>query len=234
MGRVGAALSAVAVVAALAACGGSTTTSQTTPRPTTESIPAPAPASGPPPAGLPSCTSRVRTTAGAPIVRPGLCTASGVTIVLAAAGQTVVLRTLTARVVAARLARSLSSQLARRTASGTFLVVTLAIGNRSGAPVTFDGLGATQTALQASSSNFREALDAERGADLGSCVERNTTPIPAAGSETCDVVFDVPNAVAQHIRVKGGGLLIVNFGDSIDTVTRSVTEPGLLTIRPVR
>ncbi|HEU0318528.1 MAG TPA: hypothetical protein VFR49_14420, partial [Solirubrobacteraceae bacterium] len=221
MGRVAVALSAVAVVAALAACGGSTTTSRTTPRPATEagpSIPAPAPTSGPPPAGLPSCTSRVRTTAGAPIVRPGLCTASGVTIVLAAAGQTVVLRTLTARVVGARLARSVSSQLASRTASGTFLVVTLAIGNRSGAPATFDGLGATQTALQASSSNFREALDAESGADLGSCVERNTTPIAAAGSETCDVVFDVPDAVAQHLRVKGGGLLIVDFGDSIDTV----------------
>jgi hypothetical protein len=228
MERFVAALSALAVVAALSACGKATTTSTTGATP-----PSQAPASSTPAAGLPSCASRVRTTSGAPIVRPGRCTASGVTIVLAGAGQTLGLRTLTARVVGARLTASLSSQLASRAASGTFLVVTLAISNRQGTPATFDGLGATQTALQASSSNFREALDAESGADLASCVERNVMPIAAAGSETCDVVFDVPRTVAQHLRVKGGGLLIVNFGDSIDTVTRSVTEPGLLTLSPV-
>ncbi len=230
MERVAAGLAALVLATVLPACGKATTTSTTGPAP-----PIPAPASSTPPAaGLPSCTSRVRTTSGAPIVRPGRCTASGVTIVLAAAGQTLGLRTLTVRVVGARLTPSLSSQLASRAASGAFLVVTLAISNRSGAPATFDGLGATQTALQASSTNFREALDAESGADLGSCAERNTTPIASAGSETCDVVFDVPPAVAQHLRVKGGGLLVVNFGDSIDTVTRSVTEPGLLTLSPVR
>jgi hypothetical protein len=230
MERLGSALSAFVLVAVLSACGRATTTSTTGAPPP---IPAP-PSSTPSAAGLPSCTSRVRTTSGAPIVRPGLCTASGVTIVLAAAGQTLGLRTLTARAVGARLTPSVSSPQATRTASGTFLVVTLAISNRQGTPATFDGPGATQSALQASSTNFREALDAESGADLGACVERNTTPIAAAGSETCDVVFDVPRAVAQHLRVKGGGLLIVNFGDSIDTVTRSVTEPGLLTLSPVR
>jgi len=47
------------------------------------------------------------------------------------------------------------------------------------------------------------------------------------------VIFAVPPAVARHLRIKGGGLLILNFGDSVDTVTRSVTEPGLLTLSPV-
>ncbi len=228
MERVASALAAAAVVVIVSACGGATTTAPATGA--GASIPAPASSAG----GLPSCTSRVRSTAGAPIVRPGRCTASGVTLVLAAAGQTLGLRTLAARVVGARLVARLSSQLASRVARGTFLVVTLAIANRSGSPATFDGLGANQTALQASSANFREAIDAESGADLSSCVERNTTPIAPAGSETCDVIFDVPRAVAQHLRVKGGGLLIVNFGDSIDTVTPSGTEPGLLTLSPVR
>jgi hypothetical protein len=231
MKRVAAAISAVGVLGALAGCGGSAAPAP--PRTIVASRPPAPTATAAAPGGLPACASRVRTTAGAPVVKPGLCTADGITLSLAAAGQTVGLRTLAARATGARLSRSVSSPVAARTAAGTFLVVTLAVTNRASSPAAFDGLGATQTALQASGANFREAVEAETAADLGSCLAKSMTPIQPGATVTCDVIFDVPPAVARHLRIKGGGLLVLNFGDSIDTVTRSVTEPGLLTLSPV-
>jgi hypothetical protein len=231
MKRVVAAFSAGGVLGALTGCGGAAA-----PAPPTTIVanrPPPTAASTAPPGGLPTCASRVRTTAGAPVVKPGPCTAGGITLSLAAAGQTVVLGTLAARATRARLTQSVSSPVAAKTATGTFLIVTLAVTNRQSTPAAFDGLGATQTALQASSSNFREAVEAETAADLGSCLAKSMTPIEPAATVMCDVIFDVPPAIARHLRIKGGGLLILNFGDSIDTVTKSVTEPGLLTLSPV-
>jgi hypothetical protein len=112
------------------------------------------------------------------------------------------LKTLTAKLVGVRAARS---------PRGEYLIITLKIRNDTSSPKTFGHPGADPTDLVAGGEYRKEALNAETN-DPNSFITKNE-PIQPGASTTADVIFDVPRSVAAGVMNQtDGGLFIANFG----------------------
>jgi hypothetical protein len=196
-----------AVVAA--GCGGkskSTTKASTTPTsvataPTTSTT------------SLPDCNAMGINPTG---MREGTCLHAGITWTIVNEDHTLSLKTLSAKLVDVRSAKSLSSTTASSTANGDFVVATVTITNKLPAPQTFDPKGTQQAGLILDGAVFKEATDAENEADANSCLKVHSTPIAPSSSVTCDVIFDVPPSAAADLGKHGSGdLYVVNFGSDL-------------------
>jgi hypothetical protein len=204
----------VLLAAVLAAgCGGksggksgSTTNASTTPA-ATGTAPATSTTS------LPDCNAMGINPTG---MREGTCLHGGITWTIVNQGHTLVLKTLTAKLVDVRSTKSLSSATAASTANGDYVVATVTITNKLQTAQTFDPAGTQQAGLILDGAVFKEATDAENEADANSCLKIHSTPIGASASVTCDVIFDVPRSAAADLGKHGSGdLYIVNFGSDL-------------------
>jgi hypothetical protein len=72
------------------------------------------------------------------------------------------------------------------------------------------------------SNTYSENFKAENQADQQSFVTQSNTPIQPGGSQTGDVVFDLPASGLHDIRTRGAGLLFGDFG--VDLTQASATN----------
>lgn len=127
------------------------------------------------------------------------------------AGGTLKLDSLSAKVVGVRIEHQLSSDMGVKTAKGKFVIVTLAVTNKAHSPQSW---GSNQSALVAANGdNYSEDFDVENGVDQNSLLWTASGNLNGSAQPgqtvTGDVVFDVPS----NVRVSGGSIGIVNFGD---------------------
>ena len=199
-----------AVVAA--GCGGnssSTTSSSTTPANSVATTPATSTTASA------DCNAMGINPSG---MHEGTCTHAGITWTIVDENHTLTLKSLSAKLVGVRTAKSLASTTAAATANGDFVVATITITNKLPAPQTFDPSGTQQAGLILDGAVFKEAVMAESQADANSCVKLHGTPIQPGSSETCDVIFDVPASAAADLGKHGSGdLYLVNFGSDLAT-----------------
>ena len=145
-------------------------------------------------------------------MREGTCTHAGITWVIVDEDHTLKLKTIWARLVDVRTAKSLSSATAATTANGDFVIASVTITNKLQLPQMFDGAGTQQAGLILDGAVLKEAVTAESQADPSSC-QKLATSIAPGQSETCDVIFDVPTHAAADVGKHGSGdLYVVNFG----------------------
>jgi hypothetical protein len=149
-------------------------------------------------------------------MREGKCTHAGITWTIVDENHTLTLKTLSAKLVDVRTAKSLASTTAATTANGDFVVATVTITNKLSSPQTFDPAGTQQAGLVLDGAVFKEALSAEGEADANSCLKLHGAPIQPGANETCDVIFDVPTSAAADLGKHGSGdLYLVNFGSDL-------------------
>lgn len=196
------------LVGALAGCGGGSTHKDKTTAPGASAATGPL-ASTTPGAGSTDCNARGINPTG---MREGTCTHAGVTWVIVDEDHTLKLKTLWARLMGVRTAKSLTSTTAAATANGAFVVASVTITNKLHLPQMFDAASAQQAGLILDGTVFKEAVAAESQADPSSCLKLASSIAPDQ-SETCDLIFDVPaHAAADLGRHGSGDLYLVNFG----------------------
>jgi hypothetical protein len=197
---------------AVVACGGSTktvvetVTAATTSVPTTASVPTTTTSAN---AGPPDCTT----------VNPhafvGKCTNNGVTLDLVNRGSTAHLKTMNARVVNVNTTQSVSNGPGfTANATGTFVIVTIAVTNTTSSPQTFDeGTSTSQGELEIVKNTYSVSFDAENGDDPRSFLTNNNAIQPGE-TRTGTIDFDVPTNAAQQVY-RHGALVVANFGDDV-------------------
>ena len=232
--KIASSMAALAAILALTACGGSTKT-------VVQTVTATASTSTAAPAANTSSTSTTSTSSSGPQpcaavlrfqdIKPTVCAFSnGIYLKAATENYPIKLKTLTVQFVGARSASSVSdsSGVASATANGTFEIITLRVTNNSSTPQTVESVGANSFVLETlarGSKTYSESFQAENGADQNSFVTNNSAPIQPDGSQTGDVVFDLPASGLASIRSSGAALLFGDFGTDL-TTSPSATDPG--------
>lgn len=148
----------------------------------------------------------------------GKCTGTnGVTLILANRGSTAHLKTLSAKVVNVDTTDSISNGSGfTANAHGKFVVVTIAVTNTTHSPQTFDeGSTTSQGQLQIGNNTYSVSFDAENTNDPNSFVTNNNDIQPGE-TRVGTIDFDVPPSAAAQVY-KHGALLLVDFGESVDT-----------------
>lgn len=199
-------------VAALmgAACGGQSKTTTQTHAPTTADATSPSTTTIPPAPG--DCNALGINPAG---MREGTCTHGGITYAIVDEDHTLKLRTLWGSLVGVHTAKSLTNDAAVATAHGEFLIATLGIVNKLAHPQSFDQGHTQQAGVILGGAVYKEDLTAEN-ADSSSCLRQNGGPIQPGGTETCDVIFDLPASAVANLGKHGSGdLYLVNFGSDL-------------------
>jgi hypothetical protein len=191
------------------ACGGKSKTAASSPK-TTPAPPAATTTTG---TAIPDCNAVGINPTG---MHEGTCSHAGVTWVIVDENHTLKLSTLWAQLAAIRASKTLIGGGTTMSASGDFVIASVRITNKLPSPQAFDAANTRQADLILGGTIFKEASSAESGADPGSCLKRNGTPLQPSTSVTCDVVFEVPTLAASELGKHGSGdLFVVNFGSDL-------------------
>lgn len=148
----------------------------------------------------------------------GKCTASnGTTFIFGNRGSTVRLKTMKVSIVNVGTTQSVSSGSGfTANARGTFVIATIAVTNTTTSPQTFDeGSATSQGQLEIGKNSYSVSFDAENTNDPNSFVT-NSNDIQPGETRTGTIDFDVPSSAAPQVY-KHGALVITNFGDSVDS-----------------
>lgn len=145
--------------------------------------------------------------------REGICVERGRRFVVVDKGSTLRLKELNARLVNIEMTDSVTGAPGAGTASasGTFVIVTLAITNKLDGPVIFDEFQ-EQVFLLLGGNRYSEDFDAENGPVQESFTWQGKEIQPEA-TQTGAVVFDVPNKVLADLN-KDGNIFILNFSEA--------------------
>jgi hypothetical protein len=108
---------------------------------------------------------------------------------------------------------------ARAWANGVYAVVTVRVQNTTSAPVRFDGYA--QTELDVGDATYAYSSDTD--VDPHGGVWR--TAIPAGGSATGDLLFDIPKSAIREFP-REANVLVLNFGQ--DLQHRDATQFGIV------
>jgi hypothetical protein len=200
---------------ALAACGGSTktvTVSSSNPTPTAAASTPTAASTSTTTAAPPECSSIASTPS-----YQGPCTISGGTFTVANRGSKSRLDTVAVKVVDVKTTQSVSNGSSiTANAHGTFVIVTIAVTNRTTSPQTFDeSSSSSQGALLIAGNRYAVSFEAENTADPQSFVTNNNAIQPGE-TRTGTIDFDVPSDAAKKVSTRGV-LLIADFGENTDS-----------------
>lgn len=144
-------------------------------------------------------------------MREGTCTHGGITWVIVNETHPLKLKTLSATLTGIGTDKVLASAGGTANANGKFVVASVRITNKLETAQVFDAAGSQQAELRLAGGNFKEAGSAEH-ADANSCLKR-AAHLRSGASETCDVIFDVPDSAIADLGKHGSGdLYLVDFG----------------------
>jgi hypothetical protein len=154
----------------------------------------------------------------APDATTGTCQVEDTEIVVADAGETLELDTLTARLASLEATKQVSTE-ADRTPGGIFILGKLSIGNRTNRPEFFDFYG-EQTQLKIGRTTYGEDYEVLRVLP-GSFFSKNNQVRPKQ-TQVGSILFDVPPSEQDAIETNGA-LIVINFGDT-SKVSQSSTR----------
>lgn len=147
----------------------------------------------------------------APPRREGTCETEGQKAVVVDQGSTLKLKELKVKLLGIDQAKTVASEYGdAKSASGTYVIFTLEVTNRTSAPVYFDS-NQSQVFLYIGGNVYTEDFDVENYSLDDSFVDQ-FKQIQPKGSQVGTVAFDVPDSVLPGLT-KSGNLDIVNFSE---------------------
>jgi Domain of unknown function (DUF4352) len=199
---------AACLACALAGCGGGSSHGSTKNHPTLTTAPAQ------PASGSQSCLSKHM---GATTHNQGVCTlASGLRFYFVNRTTKLVLPQLAVKLNSVSETKTIGSGRSATTAKGMYVVVQLTVTNRTSGAVPFDGAH-NQTLLITSKQAFTE--DAASQHEPRSFAQEAKTPIPAGGSLSGSLVYDVTSSELKAVR-QSGVLTVLQFTDAGVNISR--------------
>lgn len=162
-------------------------------------------------AAAPSCSQdTVKVQAGAH--GPFACSLKGTATIIVGQKTRLAMQSMTVVGVSAKLTKRLEDKIdgtviSSATAQGRFAVVRITVTNHTHKPQSFDKFGQAELQVkQDSYSTSLKGIEADPAAGLNDDIEPGE-------SETGDLVFDVPAALALAAFPAHAALFMVNFGD---------------------
>lgn len=143
--------------------------------------------------------------------KEGTCSEGGQKLVVVNKGSTLELKSLDAKLLGIQTNKSLSSDYASETASGVYVTAELAITNKTHGPAEFEE---GQCTLLIDGNVYTQDFEVQNGTEQRSFLWSVEGGIPAQGTVTGTVTFDVPAKVARHVG-KTGNIDISNFGEEV-------------------
>jgi Domain of unknown function (DUF4352) len=143
--------------------------------------------------------------------KEGSCSEDGQKLVVVNKGSTLELKSLDAKLLGIQANESLGSEYESETASGTYLTAELAITNKTHGPAEFEE---SQCTLLIDNNVYTQDFEVQNGTEQRSFLWSVEGGIPAQGTVTGTVTFDVPPKVAKRVG-KAGNIDISNFGEEV-------------------
>ncbi|WP_155891956.1 DUF4352 domain-containing protein [Conexibacter woesei] len=208
----------------LAACGGSGRTVTVVKTTTIAAAASTTPATATAPSTTATTTAtRTTTASGKPPVcsqkvtdtLQGTCVKGDVRLTVTGRAHPLVLKTLKVRYKRLRVAAgTASSDGVHATATGAFVIVSVAVTNRTNSPQEFRGAGDETATLVVDNRQYTQDTHAATEADDASFMFQMKTIQPDE-AQTGDLVFDVPEARVAAIK-DHGVILFADFGRGAD------------------
>lgn len=143
--------------------------------------------------------------------KEGSCSEDGQKWVVVNKGSTLELKGLDAKLLGVQTNKSLGSEYGSETASGVYVTAELAITNKTHGPAEFEE---SQCTLLIDNNVYTQDFEVQNGTEQRSFLWSVEGGIPAQGTVTGTVTFDVPAKVAKRVG-KTGNIDISNFGEEV-------------------